>query len=97
MQSEFSVGRVKVNAGRTVIIAEAGVNHLKDISFAERLIATAAKAGADIIKFQTYSADGLVVKESPRFWDWNGEKVSGGTQHDSYSPLATPNSSSPQT
>ena len=90
MQSEFSVGRVKVNAGRTVIIAEAGVNHLKDISLAERLIATAAKAGADIIKFQTYSADGLVVKESPRFWDWNGEKVSGGTQHDSYSPLATP-------
>lgn len=90
MQSEFSVGRVKVNAGKTVIIAEAGVNHLKDISLAERLIATAAKAGADIIKFQTYSADGLVVKESPRFWDWEGEKVLGGTQHDSYSPLATP-------
>lgn len=90
MVTNFSVGKVEIGSGRTVIIAEAGVNHLKDINLAERIIKEAAENGADIIKFQTYSADGLVVKNAPRFWDWSGEKKHSGTQHDSYSPLATP-------
>ena len=62
MTTNFNVGKVEVGSGRTVIIAEAGVNHLKDINLAERLIREAAENGADIIKFQTYSADELVVK-----------------------------------
>ena len=90
MATSFKVGSVVVGHGRTVIIAEAGVNHLKDFDLAERLIHEAAVNGADIIKFQTYSADGLVVKNAPRFWDWAGEQKQSGTQHDSYSPLATP-------
>lgn len=41
---------------RTIIIAEAGVNHNGDISVAKRLIEEAAKAGADFVKFQTFDA-----------------------------------------
>ncbi len=41
---------------KTLIIAEAGVNHNGDITLAKRLIDVAAAAGADIVKFQTFSA-----------------------------------------
>lgn len=46
---------------RTLIIAEAGVNHNGDIKLAKKLIDVAAKAGADLVKFQTFSADRLVT------------------------------------
>jgi N,N'-diacetyllegionaminate synthase len=46
---------------RTLIIAEAGVNHNGDLSLALKLVDAAAKAGADLVKFQTFSADRLVT------------------------------------
>ena len=45
----------------TLIIAEAGVNHNGNLETAKRLIEIAAKAGADLVKFQTFSADRLVT------------------------------------
>jgi N,N'-diacetyllegionaminate synthase len=51
---------------RTLIIAEAGVNHNGDISLAKRLIAAAAAAGADLVKFQTFSAKNLVSSSAPK-------------------------------
>jgi N,N'-diacetyllegionaminate synthase len=45
----------------TLIIAEAGVNHNGELSQAKRLIDVAAQAGADMVKFQTFSADRLVT------------------------------------
>jgi len=86
---EFDVGRVKVGGARTVIIAEAGVNHLGRMDYAEQLIKTAARAGADIIKFQTYKADKLTTRNAPRFWSWEGEVDSQGSQFDSYANLDT--------
>ena len=47
---------------RTLIIAEAGVNHNGDINLAMQLIDAAAEAGADIVKFQTFSADRQVTR-----------------------------------
>ena len=47
---------------KTLIIAEAGVNHNGDIQLAKQLIDIAADAGADLIKFQTFSADRLVTQ-----------------------------------
>ncbi len=38
---------------RTIIIAEAGVNHNGDMTLAKKLIDEAKKAGADYVKFQT--------------------------------------------
>ena len=50
----------------TLIIAEAGVNHNGDIKMAKELIAVAADAGADIIKFQTFIADNLTSILTPK-------------------------------
>ena len=44
-----------------LIIAEAGVNHNGDLEMARQLVAAAAAAGADIVKFQTFSARKLVT------------------------------------
>ncbi|NOT22155.1 MAG: N-acetylneuraminate synthase [Nitrospiraceae bacterium] len=46
---------------RTLIIAEAGVNHNGDLTLARQLIDAAAEAGADLVKFQTFNADRLVT------------------------------------
>jgi sialic acid synthase SpsE len=73
-------------------IAEAGVNHLGDLDLAEKLIKSAAKSGCDSIKFQSYKASELCIKNAPRFWDskdFEGfeEEDEDGSQHDSYSIL----------
>jgi N,N'-diacetyllegionaminate synthase len=47
-----------------MIIAEAGVNHNGDIDMAKKLIDIAAESGADLVKFQTFSADRLVTHEA---------------------------------
>lgn len=45
-----------------IIIAEAGVNHNGDLEMAKQLVKYAAEAGADYVKFQTFSADKLVTR-----------------------------------
>ena len=50
---------------KTLIIAEAGVNHNGKISAAKRLIDIASKAGADVVKFQTFKTD-LIVSQSAK-------------------------------
>ena len=51
---------------KTLIIAEAGVNHNGDTQLAKRLIDVAAEAGADLVKFQTFNADRLVTRTAPK-------------------------------
>ncbi len=46
--------------GKTLIIAEAGVNHNGSFEMAKRLVETAKDCGADIVKFQTAKLDSLV-------------------------------------
>jgi sialic acid synthase SpsE len=55
------------------IIAEAGVNHECVLDNAYRLIDDAYSAGATAIKFQTYKAGRLAVRNSPAYWDLNSE------------------------
>ena len=50
---------------KTVIIAEAGVNHNGSISRAKKLIDVFSKSGADYIKFQTFTAKSLVTDNVP--------------------------------
>jgi len=45
---------------RTFVIAEAGVNHNGSVDIARRLVEEAGRAGADCVKFQSFSADRLV-------------------------------------
>jgi N,N'-diacetyllegionaminate synthase len=51
---------------RVLIIAEAGVNHNGDIELAKKLIDTAAEAGVDIVKFQTWVTEELVTVNAPK-------------------------------
>jgi N,N'-diacetyllegionaminate synthase len=51
---------------KTVIIAEAGVNHNGDLNLARCLIDVAADAGADWVKFQTFRADRLATRTAPK-------------------------------
>ncbi|EMO53383.1 N-acetylneuraminate synthase [Leptospira noguchii] len=51
---------------KTLIIAEAGVNHNGDLELARKLIDVAANAGADIVKFQTFKAERLVTKSAKK-------------------------------
>lgn len=47
-------------ADRVLVIAEAGVNHNGSRDIALRMVDVAAEAGADVVKFQTFSASRLV-------------------------------------
>ena len=49
---------------KTIVIAEAGVNHNGDMNMAKRLIDIASKAKADYVKFQTFDVDSLILKNA---------------------------------
>ena len=51
---------------RTLIIAEAGVNHNGSIEMAKRLIEKAAEAGVDYVKFQTFKSVKLVSRHATK-------------------------------
>jgi N,N'-diacetyllegionaminate synthase len=51
---------------RTLIIAEAGVNHNGDLNLAMQLIDAAAAAGVDLVKFQTFNANRQVTRAAQK-------------------------------
>lgn len=51
---------------RTLIIAEAGVNHNGSLKKALELVDRAAEAGADLVKFQTFDATRLASARAPK-------------------------------
>jgi N,N'-diacetyllegionaminate synthase len=64
---EIEIAGRKVGDGHPCfVIAEAGVNHNGDINLARELVKVAAKAGADAIKFQTFTADRLATATAPK-------------------------------
>jgi sialic acid synthase SpsE len=82
----------------TRIIAEIGVNHfdiakqqgISPMESAKRMIAEAARAGADVVKFQSYKASTIAAKDSPAYWDTNEEPTQSQyelfTKFDSFGP-----------
>ena len=51
---------------KTVIIAEAGVNHNGSITLAKKLIDAASKAKVDYVKFQSFKSDLVFSKNTPK-------------------------------
>jgi len=66
-RSALDVAGRQVGPGQPCfIIAEAGVNHDGELETARRLVQVAAEAGADAVKFQTFSADRTVTRHAPK-------------------------------
>jgi sialic acid synthase SpsE len=66
--TSIEIGGRPVGEGqRCYVIAEAGSNHNRDLDTARRLVDVAAEAGADAVKFQTYSGTTLYSTKAPRF------------------------------
>lgn len=72
----------KTLGDKPYIIAEFGVNHGNSLDVAKQGIIQAAKSGADAIKFQTYTAEELVCKNTPKFWEH--ESANNMDQHEAY-------------
>jgi N,N'-diacetyllegionaminate synthase len=49
-----------------VVIAEAGVNHNGDLRLAHALVDAAKRAGADVVKFQTFDPEALAGPATPK-------------------------------
>ena len=54
------------NDSPVFIIAEIGVNHNGQSKLAQELILSAAKAGADAVKLQTFDTDSLIRRDAPK-------------------------------
>jgi N,N'-diacetyllegionaminate synthase len=69
MTSAFPIAGRMVGKGEPCyVIAEAGVNHNCDVRLGYRLVETAREAGADAIKFQSYTAGKISTRVAPRYW-----------------------------
>lgn len=65
-------GRVVGNDTKTLIIAEAGINHDGKLEQAYQLIDMAADAGADVVKFQLFTAAHMYPKTAGLYKTANG-------------------------
>src|SRR5471032_1217558 len=64
---EIRIGAHVIGAGHPCyVIAEAGVNQNGDMRLARALIVEARKAGADCVKFQTFSAERVATRSAPK-------------------------------
>ncbi len=86
MKTDFEIAGRRVGRGQPCyVIAEAGVNHNCDVVLGLRLIDEAKRAGADAIKFQSYTASKLATRVAPRYWVEPGDPT--GTQWDTFDKL----------
>ena len=67
---------------KTLIIAEAGVNHNGSLARAQALVAQAAAAGADLVKFQSFITAKSISPQAPKAAYQLGATDPGESQYD---------------
>src|SRR5437016_5508937 len=79
-----TIGNRRIGPGEpTFIVAEIGINHNGDLELAKKLIAAAASAGCDAVKFQkrtvelVYTAEELERPRESPFGTTNGDLKRG--------------------
>ena len=79
-----------MNQNQVLIIAEAGVNHNGSLETAKQLVFAASEAGADMVKFQTFSADRLVTVSANKADYQNHTTSTSESQHEMIRKLEIP-------
>lgn len=80
----------KINTGGIYIIAEMSANHGGNIDNALEIVRQAAKAGADCLKIQTYTADSITIDCSSEYFQIHGGLWDGYKLYDLYTDAGTP-------
>ena len=87
MKSTFEIAGRRSGKGQPCyVIAEAGVNHNCDVQLGYKLIETAGAAGADAIKFQSYTASQDLDPRGPALLG-GARRTRTGTQWDTFDKL----------
>ena len=80
----------KINSGDVYIIAEMSANHGGSLDNALKIVREAAKAGADCLKIQTYTADSLTIDCDNDYFKIKGGLWDGYKLYDLYTDAGTP-------
>ena len=80
----------KINNNEVYVIAEMSANHGGSLNNALELVRQAAKAGADCLKIQTYTADSMTIDCDNEYFKIKGGLWDGYKLYDLYKEAGTP-------
>lgn len=80
----------KISKGQVYTIAEMSANHAGKLENALEIVRQAAKAGADCVKIQTYTADTLTIDCDNEYFQIKDGLWAGRTLYDLYQEAGTP-------
>ncbi|HNT60368.1 MAG TPA: pseudaminic acid synthase [Candidatus Bilamarchaeaceae archaeon] len=87
----ITIGKRRVGHGEPcLIVAEISCNHLQKKEYALKLIGEAKAAGADAVKFQTYTPDTITIDSDNEYFRIKGTLWNGRKLYDLYKEAYTP-------
>lgn len=91
MKKFVAIGDKKVGKNFPVfVIAEASANHMQKFTNAVEIIKAAKRAGADAVKFQTYTPDTLTLDVNTKYFKVKHPQWGGQTLYQLYQKAYTP-------